>query len=142
VSYRDLLENPGDSARQECEVGAVHKGNVTRVAAFGGFVKLTAGVEGLVHISELAHHRVSKVGAFVNEGEDVEVKVLSFDRDAQKVSLSIKAAQQAPMDPSKQDDKEEVEEPPREVAIKASHTGPLKGGNNQDTGGEKFGLRW
>jgi len=142
LSYRDLLENPWDTAEQEFEVGSVHKGAVTRIAAFGCFVRLAAGVEGLVHISELAHHRVSKVGAFVNEGDEVEVKVLSFDRDAQKVSLSIKAAQQAPVDPTKQADKEEVDEPPREVAIKASHTGPLKGGNNQDTGGSQFGLRW
>ena len=82
------------------------------------------------------------MGAFVSEGEEVEVKVLSFDRDAQKVSLSIKAAQQTPVDPTSEDDKEEVNEPPREVAIKASHTGPLKGGNNRDTGGEQFGLRW
>ena len=78
----------------------------------------------------------------VCEGEEVEVKILTFDRDAQKVSLSIKAAQQAPVDPTKQADKEEVDEPPREVAVKASHTGPLKGGNNQDTGGAQFGLRW
>ena len=47
-----------------------------------------------MHISELAHHRVSKVDSFVNEGQEVEVKVLSFDRDAQKIGLSIKAAQQ------------------------------------------------
>ena len=142
LSYRDLLENPWDTAEQEFEVGSVHKGSVTRIAAFGCFVRLAAGVEGLVHISELAHHRVSKVGAFVNEGEEVEVKILTFDRDAQKVSLSIKAAQQAPVDPTKQADKEELDEPPREVAVKASHTGPLKGGNNQDTGGAQFGLRW
>ncbi|MCH1439241.1 MAG: S1 RNA-binding domain-containing protein [Rubripirellula sp.] len=109
LSYRDLLENPWDTAEQEFEVGSVHKGSVTRIAAFGCFVRLAAGVEGLVHISELAHHRVSKVGAFISEGEEVEVKILSFDRDAQKVSLSIKAAQQAPVDPTKQTDKEEVE---------------------------------
>ena len=143
LSYRDLLENPWDTAEKEFEVGSVHKGSVTRVAAFGCFVRLAAGVEGLVHISELAHHRVSKVGAFVSEGQEVEVKVLSFDRDAQKVSLSIKAAQQTPVDPTKEEDaQEEVVEPPREVAVKASHTGPLKGGNNRDTGGAQFGLRW
>jgi len=142
LSYRDLLENPWDTAEQEFEVGSVHKGTVTRIAAFGCFVKVAAGVEGLVHISELAHHRVSKVGAFVSEGQEVEVKVLSFDRDAQKIGLSIKAAQQIPVDPSTVQTEQEVIEPPREVAVKASHTGPLKGGNNRDTGGERFGLRW
>jgi small subunit ribosomal protein S1 len=141
LSYRDLLDNPWDTAEQEFAVGSVRKGTVSRIAAFGCFVKLAAGVEGLVHISELAHHRVSKVSAFVSEGQEVEVKVLSFDRDAQKIGLSIKAAQQAPVDTTAKPE-EEAPEPPREVSVKASHSGPLKGGNNRETGGERFGLRW
>ncbi len=143
LSYRDLLENPWDTAENEFAVGSVHTGSVTRIAPFGCFVKLAAGVEGLVHISELAHHRVSKVDAFVQEGNDVEVKVLSFDRDAQKISLSMKAAQQTAAESEESSKQSEVvEEPPREVAVKATHSGPLKGGNNRDTGGERFGLRW
>ena len=143
LSYRDLLENPWDSAEQEFAVGSVHKGVVTRVANFGCFVKLAPGVEGLVHVSELAHHRVSKVDAFVQEGQEVEVKILSFDRDAQKISLSIKAAQQSAAESdAKTNQEEEAPEPPREMAVKASHSGPLKGGNNRETGGERFGLRW
>jgi small subunit ribosomal protein S1 len=67
--------------------------------------------------------------------------VLSFDRDGQKIGLSIKAAQQIADDISKPK-AEEIEEPQRDVAIKPSHDGPLKGGNNRDTGGERFGLRW
>ncbi len=142
LSYRDLLENPWDTAEQEFAIGSVHRGTVTRVANFGCFVKLAAGVEGLVHVSELAHHRVSKVDAFVQEGNEVEVKVLSFDRDAQKIGLSIKAAQQSAVDASANVKEEETPEPPREVAVKATHSGPLKGGNNRDAGGERFGLRW
>ena len=143
LSYRDLLENPWDTAEAEFAVGTVHKGVVTRIANFGCFVRLTAGVEGLVHISELAHHRVSKVDAFVSEGDEVEVKVLSFDRDSQKVGLSIKAAQQPAVDTKKSGAKEdEVDEPPREPAVRASHSGPLKGGNDRPSGGERFGLRW
>lgn len=144
LSYRDLLENPWDTAEQEFPVGSVHRGTVTRIAAFGCFVKLAPGVEGLVHISELAHHRVSKVDSHVSEGEEVEVKVLSFDRDAQKIGLSIKAAQQSPTETAseKSDSSEEVSEPPRDVAVKATHQGPLKGGNNREAGGERFGLRW
>ena len=116
---------------------------MTRTATFGCFVRLAAGVEGLVHVSELAHHRVSKVDAFVQEGSEVEVKVLSFDRETQKISLSIKAAQQTAAAASESKAKEEeVEEPTREVAVKAQHDGPLRGGNNRDTGGAQFGLRW
>jgi len=141
LSYRDLLENPWDSAEADFAPGTVHRGTITRIASFGCFVRLAAGIEGLVHVSELAHHRVSKVDAFVSEGQDVEVKILSFDRDSQKISLSIKAAQQIADDASKPK-REEIEEPQREVAVKPQHEGPLKGGNNRDTGGEQFGLRW
>ncbi|MEM6472661.1 MAG: S1 RNA-binding domain-containing protein, partial [Planctomycetota bacterium] len=93
LSYRDMLENPWDAAEAEFAIGTVHRGTVSRIASFGAFVRLAAGIEGLVHISELAHHRVSKIDAFVSEGQEVEVKVLSFDRASQKISLSMKAAQ-------------------------------------------------
>lgn len=142
LSYRDLLENPWDTAEADYAVGSVHQGTVTRIANFGCFVKLGPGVEGLVHISELAHHRVSRVDTMVKEGEQVSVKVLSFDRDSQKISLSIKAAQAAPADTEKKADEAEPDEPARQPAVKATHSGPLKGGNNRDTGGERFGLRW
>ncbi|MCO8123055.1 S1 RNA-binding domain-containing protein [Stieleria sp. TO1_6] len=141
LSYRDLLENPWDTAEAEFPVGSIQTGTVSRIAAFGCFVRLAAGVEGLVHVSELAHHRVSKVDAFVSEGQEVEVKVLSFDRESQKIGLSMKAAKQLAEDAAKPKDVEE-DEPQREVAVKATHDGPLKGGNNTDSGGERFGLRW
>lgn len=141
LSYRDLLDNPWDTAESDFAIGSNHKGTVSRIASFGCFVRLAAGVEGLVHVSELAHHRISKVDSFVSEGQEVEVKVLSFDRDAQKIGLSMKAAQQAP-EPEKATDTEEVEEPQREPAVKPNFSGPLKGGNNRDSGGERFGLRW
>lgn len=142
LSYRDLLENPWDTAEQDFAVGSIHKGTVTRLATFGCFVKLAAGIEGLVHISELAHHRVSKVDAFVSEGQEVEVKVLNFDRQTQKIGLSMKAAQQVAAVSDSANDQPEVDEPKREPEVKPAHSGPLKGGNNQDTGGERFGLRW
>ena len=95
-----------------------------------------------MHISELAHHRVSRVDSVINEGQEVEVKVLSFDRDTQKIGLSIKAAQQVAAGADSGTSEPEVEEPQRQPEVKPTHSGPLKGGNNQDTGGERFGLRW
>lgn len=139
LSYRDLLENPWDTAEAEFVVGSVYSGTVTRIAAFGCFVRLTAGVEGLVHISELANHRVSRVDSFVNEGDTVEVKVLTFDRDSQKVGLSMKAVHAKAADAEAT---EEVDEPPPEITVQPQHTGPLKGGNDTSSGGERFGLRW
>ncbi|MGV3486635.1 MAG: 30S ribosomal protein S1 [Planctomycetaceae bacterium] len=141
LSYRDLLENPWDAFTDSVSVGTVMTGTVTRIANFGAFVRLAAGVEGLVHISEVAGHRVSNVAAFISEGQDVEVKILSIDRDSQKISLSMKQAQ-AKAAETTEAQAEEVDEPVREPIIKATHTGPLRGGNDRPAGGERFGLRW
>jgi len=140
LSYRDTLENPWDAAAVAIAPGAIMTGTVTRVANFGAFVRITAGVEGLVHISEVAGHRVSNVSAFLKEGQEVEVKVLNIDRESQKIALSIKQAHHKPDEAPAVEEEEESASP--ELAVKPTHTGPLKGGNNQATGGERFGLRW
>jgi polyribonucleotide nucleotidyltransferase len=71
----------------EPEVGAVYKGTVTRVADFGAFIEILPGTDGLLHVSEMAHHRVEKVTDVMTEGDPVEVKVLSVDRDG-KIRLT------------------------------------------------------
>ncbi len=142
LSYRDLLENPWVAFANSTATGEILKGVVTRIANFGAFVRLAAGVEGLVHISEVAKHRVSNVAAFLNEGQEVDVKLLSIDRDAQKIALSIKQAMApGPEDVQTETQEVELDEPAREPAVKASHSGPLRGGNDRPSGGERFGLR-
>lgn len=74
---------------EEVEIGRVYVGKVTRVMDFGAFVELKRGQEGLVHISQLAHHRVSRVTDEVKEGEEIQVKVLEIDRQG-KIRLSRK----------------------------------------------------
>ncbi len=140
LSFRDLAEHPWKKAEQNFHVGAIVKGTVSKIMEFGAFVRLDAGIEGLVHISEIAHHRVVNVSTFVSEGQEVEVKVLSIDPDAQRMSLSMKAVQQAPVSAGKKKAEEE-DEPLREKATKG-HDGPLKGGTNRPTGGEGIGLNW
>jgi polyribonucleotide nucleotidyltransferase len=71
----------------EPEIGAVYKGTVRRITDFGCFVEILPNTDGLVHISELAHHRVERVEDVVKEGDEVEVKVLSVDREG-KIRLS------------------------------------------------------
>ena len=65
------------------------EGTVQRLASFGAFVDI-GGVDGLVHISQLAHDHVEKVSDVLKEGDKVNVKVLSIDRDSERISLSIK----------------------------------------------------
>jgi polyribonucleotide nucleotidyltransferase len=71
----------------EPEVGAVYKGSVSRVVDFGAFIEILPGTDGLLHVSEMAHHRVENVSDVMKEGDAVEVKVLSVDRDG-KIRLT------------------------------------------------------
>lgn len=74
---------------EEVEVGRVYVGKITRIMDFGAFVEIKHGVEGLVHISQLAQHRVQKVTDEVKEGEEITVKVIEVDRQG-KIRLSRK----------------------------------------------------
>ncbi len=76
----DLTHRPGD----------VLEGTVTKVVAFGAFVEILPGVEGLVHISELADHHVENPSEVVEPGAKLNVKILEIDEDRRRLSLSIK----------------------------------------------------
>ncbi|HEY5147797.1 MAG TPA: polyribonucleotide nucleotidyltransferase, partial [Polyangiaceae bacterium] len=71
----------------EPEVGAVYKGTVSRVVDFGAFIEILPGTDGLLHVSEMAHDRVEKVTDVMKEGDPVDVKVISVDRDG-KIRLT------------------------------------------------------
>ena len=81
-----------ENLTQEPEVGKVYNGKVVKIMDFGAFVQLFPGTDGLVHISELADHRVEKVTDVVQEGEVIKVKLLSID-DKGRLQLSKIAAE-------------------------------------------------
>jgi len=90
-------EAAGKDARQriedivaEVEVGRVYKGKVVRLMDFGAFVSITPNTDGLVHISQIAKHRVEKVADELSEGQEVRVKVLDVDNNG-RIRLSMKA---------------------------------------------------
>ena len=74
----------------EPEIGKIYDGKVAKVTDFGAFVTIIPGTDGLVHISQLAKHRVAKVTDICKEGETLRVKVLEINRDG-KIRLSHKA---------------------------------------------------
>jgi polyribonucleotide nucleotidyltransferase len=76
---------------EEPEIGRIYRGTVKKIMAFGAFVEVVTGTDGLVHISQLADRRVDKVEDVVKEGDVVDVKVLDIDRDG-KIRLSMKEA--------------------------------------------------
>ena len=142
LSLRDTMDHPWEKVGDDYSVDEIITGKVTRIADFGAFVQLMPGVEGLVHISELSYKRVAKVSNVISEGQDLEVKILSIDKESQKISLSHKACLTPP--PKKVDGKPVVEaadEPARELAV-PERAEPLKGGNDRKSGGESIGLKW
>lgn len=138
LSYRDLSENPWKNAASKYAVTSVVKGTVSKLTEFGAFVRLEAGIEGLIHISELAHQRVFRASDVVSEGQEVDVKVLSVDPDAQRISLSLKALQARPEPKKKAAPEPEEEAPP---PPKSKRSVPLKGGLGRSPGGVS-GLKW
>lgn len=142
LSVKDTMTNPWYGIAEKYPDGTVLKGKVSKLAEFGAFVTLEPGVDGMVHISELAHARVSTVQSVVSVGEEIDVKVLSIDIKKRRIALSRKATIEAPVDKSKpREEKPAVEEKAREMAVKPTRE-VLKGGRGQGSGGEQFGLRW
>ncbi|HEU4683681.1 MAG TPA: polyribonucleotide nucleotidyltransferase [Nitrospira sp.] len=80
---------------EEVEVGKTYLGTVRKIMDFGAFVEVLPGTDGLVHISQLAHHRVKSVADEVSEGDQILVKVLEIDRQG-KIRLSRKETMPAP----------------------------------------------
>jgi polyribonucleotide nucleotidyltransferase len=101
----DIASTDGDAARKavdiikeltaEAELGKSYLGRVVRVVPFGAFIEILPAVEGLLHISEIAHYRVEKVEDEINEGDEVTVKVIDIDAQG-RVRLSRKALLPAP----------------------------------------------
>jgi small subunit ribosomal protein S1 len=93
LGMKQTLEDPYQSQAGKLEVGGTVTGRVTKLMPFGAFVELAPGVEGLIHISELAHERINKVSSVVKPDQVVTVKVLSIDHDQRRIGLSLKAMQ-------------------------------------------------
>jgi small subunit ribosomal protein S1 len=93
LGMKQLIEDPLVSTMGAIEVGENTTGKVTRLAAFGAFVDIGKGVEGLIHISELSHQRIKSAKDAVKEGQEVIVRVLSVDPATRRIALSLKQAQ-------------------------------------------------
>jgi polyribonucleotide nucleotidyltransferase len=84
---------------QEPEIGAIYEGKVVKITDFGAFVQILPGTDGLVHISQLANRRITKVSDVVKEGDPLKVKVLEISRDG-KIRLSHKAVLEEKHEPT------------------------------------------
>ena len=96
LSLKATTPGPWDGVEQKLAKGDVVEGTVKRLTDFGAFVEVLPGIDGLVHISQISHKRVENPKDVLSVGQDVTVKVLEVNADAERVSLSIKALEERP----------------------------------------------
>ncbi|MBP1758940.1 MAG: ribosomal protein [Firmicutes bacterium] len=91
LGMKDRGQDPWSVFTSTYEVGSVASARVVKLMTFGAFAEVVPGVDGLIHISQIADHRIEKPGDVLAEGQTVEVKITDIDFDNKKVSLSIRA---------------------------------------------------
>lgn len=136
LGMKQLAQNPWSHASEQYAQGRTVSGKVTRITEFGAFVELEPGLEGMVHISELAWRRVGSVGEILKVGETKDFQVVEVDTKRKRVSLSLKALEKRP-EPPKSERAEEPEPSPAEPR-KPRNTN-LRGGTGSSSGRGMFG---
>ena len=98
LSLKDMTTDPWLLAVSNFEVGDVVPVKVTRFASFGAFAALTDGLEGLIHISQISEKRINKPEEALEIGQEVQAKIVTIDKEAKKIGLSLKELEAAKMD--------------------------------------------
>jgi small subunit ribosomal protein S1 len=113
LSVKQLQGSPWNDIHDRYGIGQVITGKVTRTKDFGAFVELEPGIEGLIHVSELARKRVWRVSDVIKEGQEVSAKILNIDAAQQRMSLSLKEAlpEEAPPKPPEESEAGADDEP-------------------------------
>ncbi|MCM3215526.1 30S ribosomal protein S1 [Niallia taxi] len=108
LSIKDTLPGPWANIAEKAEKGSILEGTVKRIVSYGAFVEVFPGVEGLVHISQIAHKHIGTPHEVLKEGQTVQVKVLDVNEEEQRLSLNIKDLTE------KEQEEDEVYELPEE----------------------------
>ncbi len=98
LGIKQLSDNPWESIEKTMPIGSYLTGVVTKITAFGIFVQLENGIEGLIHVTELSDQPFGKVEDVVSVGDEITAKVLKIDSEHKKVSLSLKNDEENPQD--------------------------------------------
>ncbi len=125
LGYKQLQPHPFVACMEKHPVGSTCTGKVVSVVPFGVFVEIEPHIEGLVHVSEVAHTFVKNINEVVTVGAEVEVKVLNYDESNHKINLSIKAClpeEEKPAAPEKEEGEAPVEKKPAKRRAKKENT--------------------
>ena len=134
LGLKQLRPNIWDKYAEKHQQGEVVEGQVTKLTNFGAFVELDDGIEGLVHVSEIADRHVKDPADELKVGDTLKVKILKIDADAHKISLSVKEAE-SPSTPSAAAEPEVPVEPPTQY----QQDGTISLGDVVDFGGIRSG---
>jgi len=95
LGYKNEKDNPWEILKNEYPVGTVTKVKIVSTTTFGAFAQIIPGIDGLIHISQISNERVNKVADVLNVGDEVEAKVTEIDFEKKRVSLSMRAVNEA-----------------------------------------------
>ena len=113
LSLKATTPGPWDGVEQKLVKGDVVEGTVKRLTDFGAFVEVLPGIDGLVHVSQISHKRIENPKEALKVGQEVKVKVLEVNADAERVSLSIKALEERPAQEEGQKEEKRAARPRR-----------------------------
>ena len=91
LGFKKAEDNPWEIFKSTYSVGDVVKATIVSITKFGAFAQIIDGVDGLIHISQIADKKVENVGDYVKVGDVVDVKIIDIDEDAKRISISIRA---------------------------------------------------
>ena len=92
LGMKQLQSDPWSEMESHYKIGDVVKGKISKLTSYGAFVELEHGIDGLVHISQVAEEHVEKIKDVLKIGQEVTARVIKIDRDERRIGLSIKAA--------------------------------------------------
>ncbi|COH72504.1 30S ribosomal protein S1 [Streptococcus pneumoniae] len=113
LSLKATVPGPWDGVEQKLAKGDVVEGTVKRLTDFGAFVEVLPGIDGLVHVSQISHKRIENPKEALKVGQEVQVKVLEVNADAERVSLSIKDLEERPAQEEGQKEEKRAARPRR-----------------------------
>jgi len=125
MSMKRIEENPWENINQKYHPDQICTGKVARTADFGAFITLEPGVDGLVHISELSEEHVKSTRSVVNVGDEVTIKILSIDRESQRISLTMKGLALTDKPESEPEDPKKAKDRPKRGGLADSGKGWL-----------------
>ena len=92
LGFKQTQPDPWDEVPEKYKIGSVVRGQIVNLTSFGAFTKLEEGIDGLIHISEIADRRIERPEEVVSVGDELDVKVINLDPKGRRIGLSLKAA--------------------------------------------------